>query len=599
MSSPRAPFWTLLGLVAAGCGGGSPPPPSASVPQPPVSAEARDAGAPRETKAAPVVVAMVIDQFAAWVAEDRLRELPPDGGFARLVREGTWVRTMRYPYAITDTAPGHASLHTGRVPAESGITTNESPDDTGKKTSIYIDASTRLVVPGGSPARPASSAKRLRVPTVADRLREARPDATILSVSLKDRAALVPAGQKPTHALWFDPEAGSFVTSSTISETFPSWAAPIGDKAAVARAMSKPWVPSDPAWLARVAGKDDAPGEGDLVGLGTVFPHTIKTPKAFRATPMADAMILDLALAGVAAEHKPGVPLLLLVSLTPNDVIGHVFGPDSWEAWDELRRLDGQLARFFVELEKAVGPYSLILSGDHGTVSMPEARLPLPAACKDPSRPPDPYERPRCIRGGRLEPEGLTEELRVESTRVVGKPYFTGIADGTVFLSSEANKLGADKRAALDEVVRAVFLKRHKEAVLSIHDVRDLRKRCPEILAKARGVPDRARPGEDVEALVCRSWADVPDSGDYIVVPRLGFFFDGEHTKLKGTSHGTPHLYDRTVPLFVRTSDRGPDDGRVVTDPVDFTAYAALEAALLGLTPDATVRGILDAKTAR
>src|SRR5688500_5392412 len=62
---------------------------------------------------APVVVAVVIDQLSAWIADERLRLLPPDGFFARLAREGTWVRALRYPYAITDTGPGHAALHTG------------------------------------------------------------------------------------------------------------------------------------------------------------------------------------------------------------------------------------------------------------------------------------------------------------------------------------------------------------------------------------------------------------------------------------------------------------------------------------------------------
>ena len=57
-----------------------------------------------------VAVAIVIDQLAAWVAEQRLEKLPPAGGFARLRSEGTWVKRCEYTYAITETAPGHAAL---------------------------------------------------------------------------------------------------------------------------------------------------------------------------------------------------------------------------------------------------------------------------------------------------------------------------------------------------------------------------------------------------------------------------------------------------------------------------------------------------------
>ena len=39
-----------------------------------------------------------------------------------------------------------------------------------------------------------------------------------------------------------------------------------------------------------------------------------------------------------------------------HDQIAHVFGPDSFEEWDELLRLDGELARFFADLDARFGP---------------------------------------------------------------------------------------------------------------------------------------------------------------------------------------------------------------------------------------------------
>src|SRR5438270_499974 len=52
----------------------------------------------------PVVVSIVVDQEAAWIADERWPLLPADGGFARLRREGTYARDMRYAHAATDTA---------------------------------------------------------------------------------------------------------------------------------------------------------------------------------------------------------------------------------------------------------------------------------------------------------------------------------------------------------------------------------------------------------------------------------------------------------------------------------------------------------------
>jgi predicted AlkP superfamily pyrophosphatase or phosphodiesterase len=97
------------------------------------------APAQRPKPHAPFAVAIVVDQLSAWVAASRWPALPETGGFARLRREGTWTKNMRYPYAVTDTAPGHAALHTGTVPAESGIVGNELPDDAGGRSTILRD----------------------------------------------------------------------------------------------------------------------------------------------------------------------------------------------------------------------------------------------------------------------------------------------------------------------------------------------------------------------------------------------------------------------------------------------------------------------------
>ncbi|HSO34261.1 MAG TPA: alkaline phosphatase family protein [Labilithrix sp.] len=592
-----------MALALAACGGeGAIAPAAQRTPRPSTTASEPRTGRtapPAETRA-PVVLAIVVDQLSAWVADERVPRLPADGFFARLSREGTWARVMRYPYATTDTAPGHAALHTGKVPSETHIVVNEIPDETsGARTSFFRDPGTKLVTPDGVRDVPGSSASALAVPTVADRLRAARPNARIVSLSLKDRAALLPAGKRPTHALWFDVDEGAFVTSTAIEPTFPAWARPFGDAAAITRARAETWEPLDAKWLADNAGKDDAPGEGDLDGLGVTFPHHARTARAFKATPMSDVRILELALAAAQHERNPSEPLLLLLSMSASDIIGHTFGPSSWEAWDHLRRLDGSLAGFLTALEAAVGPVRVVLSGDHGNSAMPEARLPLPASCKATAPPLDPYDRPLCTIGARLEPDELRTELRAAAARSLGRAdLVAGVADGYVHLSPAGRALDASKRGVLDRAIRDVLAGRHRAAVAEVFDVRELATRCPGVLAAARGIPDRARAGEDVITLVCRSWTAGAGAGDYFVVPRHGSFFDGEVVPGKGTSHGTPWLYDRTVPLFVRGAPGEVDAGALILDPVDFSAYSAVEAAFLGLDPR-TPRAVLDALRAR
>src|SRR5262249_54005347 len=142
---------------------------------------------------------------------------------------------------------------------------------------------------------------------------------------------------------WYDPTAGELVTSTAYRAGFPAWARPLADRRAIAAAMRQVWTPLDRAWLrARAPTPDDQPGEANEEGLGTVFPHRpagALAARAFRATPAADAIVLRLAAA--AADRAPAdAPTLIAVSLSTNDYIGHAYGPESWESWDEWRRLD-------------------------------------------------------------------------------------------------------------------------------------------------------------------------------------------------------------------------------------------------------------------
>src|SRR5436853_7280709 len=71
-----------------------------------------------------LLVLVVFDQFRGdYLA--RWDSLFTEDGFRRLEREGTWFSNCHYPYAVTMTGPGHASLGTGCSPDRHGIITND------------------------------------------------------------------------------------------------------------------------------------------------------------------------------------------------------------------------------------------------------------------------------------------------------------------------------------------------------------------------------------------------------------------------------------------------------------------------------------------
>ncbi len=512
-----------------------------------------------------VVVALVVDQLAAWIAAERLPLLPATGGFARLRREGTWVREMRYAHAVTDTAPGHAALFTGKPPRESGIVANERLAF-GKPIPFLRDEATKLVGDVVTET-PGSSAAALRAPTVADRLRAAHPKATIVSLSIKDRGAIFGGGKAPTATLWFDAGLDRFVTSTAFASSVPPWAAPYASHDAVVAARKSRWEILDEAFVKAHATGDDAIGEGDWEGLGATFPHDVTAAKkpavAFRATPFADEAVLALAAAAVRARDE-AEPMLLSVSLSANDYVNHVFGPDSWEAWDDLVRLDGALARFFAVLDHEVGAggWALVAAGDHGGPPLPEQKTrPWCAGA-------DRWQRP-CGGGRRITGEEVVAALEPAAAEVVGPGHWIdGVIDPYVILSKSARDLDPTRREKLNVALSARLAQ--IDGIASIH-----------LVSKPAACPAEA--DESVEALVCRSIGD-DSPGDLYVVTRPGAFFDVGYVVGKGQSHGTPWLYDRTVPLLAR----GPGVRRalVVEGPVSFTAYARTLSTLLGLPAD-------------
>jgi hypothetical protein len=528
------------------------------------------------------VVALVVDQMGAWIARERWPLLPADGGFARLLREGTYATNLRYAHAVTDTAPGHSALYTGATPRESGIVLNETLAPAGGKFSILRDTNDHLVGAAGAIEGSAgASLAPLSVGTVADALRGAHPDALVVSLSIKDRGALFGGGRNPTASLWLDLKSGGFVCSSSTCGALPAWAAAVGSPPALARLTPGVWEPLDRAWVTRHAATPDAQdGEGDAAGLGVTFPHrlagTSPLVRALRTTPTADDVLFDLALSALDAEWKPGRPTLLALSLSANDYVGHTFGPDSWEAWDELERLDASLGRFLHALDARFGPagYDVLLTADHGVTTMPEAAS-LPGArpwCAAGS-PPDRWGR-ACGDVTRILPSELLPILARAAHDALGDGgWIAGINDPYVFLTPEARALPATKRMALNESLMQALVA--QPGIARVFDVAALSRPCP---------PDE---DESIDALVCRSTSTL--SGDLYVVTRPGSFFDPDVVVGKGSSHGTPYLYDRAVPLVVRAPGQVAA-GVVHEEPLGFRTFAATLSALLGVEPPPAAR---------
>jgi hypothetical protein len=402
----------------------------------------------------------------------------------------------------------------------------------------------------------------------------------VLAFSLKDRGAVFAAGRHPSLVMWLDPELGALTTSTAFATRLPDWVPPLADAHAVTEARAAPWTPLDAGWLAaHRETPDDQPGEADYDGLGVAFPHRARSAKSERGTPAGDELLFALARAAAAATSAdaPTQPVMLSISLSSNDYIEHAYGPNSWEAWDELLRLDAGIGALLAALDRLVGPdgYAVMLTGDHGSNPLPEVTAAIASSrwCRAGAR--DPWQRP-CAAGSRLRAPEVAALLEAAAREALGPkagtgPLVAGVVEPLVYLTERGRALPAASRARLRKAGLAAL--RAKFAVADLVDLRAEKGPCPDLR------------DESIPALVCRS-VRPQGPGDFYVVPLPGTFFDPGVVPGRGTSHGSPYLYDRAVPLLVRAPGRVPA-GVTRDQPVAFTAFARTAAALLGVPPPA------------
>ncbi len=328
---------------------------SAPLPAPPAHR------APPAPPRAKLVVVITVDQLrpdylARWRSQ-------LTGGFLTLLTDGAVFTNTFQDHGVTETAPGHSTVLSGRWPAHTGIIRNSEGVE---------DSSSLLVGVAG----PGASPHRFRGTTLFDWLKGADTTSRALSVSRKDRGAIVPIGRAKAQVYWY--QSGLFTTSRYYLDTLPIWVQTFN-------ALRIPFLAAGTKWTLLRA--DSAYHEADSEpwengGRGVAFPHALPADSAgaaaaFIGVPQMDSLTLAFALAGVEALKlgRRGPTDLLAVSLSTTDAIGHGFGPDSREIHDQVLRLDGYLQWFLQRLFDRVGRQNilLVLTADHGVTPFPEA----------------------------------------------------------------------------------------------------------------------------------------------------------------------------------------------------------------------------------
>ena len=461
-------------------------------------------GAQASTRDAPaLVVFLTVDQMRPDYPDRWASQLT--GGLARFARQGAVFTNAFQEHANTETAPGHSVTMSGRFPRSTGIVSN---------TTGVLDPQAPLLTSRDAPASP----YRFRGSVLIDWLRTRDPGARALSVSRKDRGAILPMGRAKQHVFWYATSNGEFTTSRYYADTLPDWIRRVNARRTPQKLAGQSWNLLLPG--SAYTEPDSEPAEN--AGKDFTFPHVLPADSVRAAselpyTPWMDELTLATALEGLQSLSLGDGPStdILAVSLSATDYVGHRYGPDSREQHDNILRLDRALGAFIDSLYRLRDSSTIVfaLTADHGVTPFPEL------AARRAGRPAPP----------RYDLKPVVEDLRM-TLRAAGVDTTAIYLDGAVVYVNRSAFAGP--KANADAILARLAAKlRASPGIARVDFVRDLAKR------------------DTIRDAVARRWAHmIPNDApiELVFTP-----VEGAYPKdAKIAEHGAPYHDDAHVPVM-------------------------------------------------
>ncbi len=339
-----------------------------------------------------LVVRVVVEQMRYEMLLRYWERFEEDAGFKRLVDNGMLCKNTQLNYALTERAPGFATLTTGSNPSVHGIVSDYWFNRLSNKTEFSIDDNQYKTV-GTVKLKKGFSPSNLLAGTLGDELKMLSPESKVFSVALNPVSSILGAGNTSDGAYWFEDKTGNWITSNFYRETLPEWVKDFNNKGLQEIYMKRQWetLMPDTTYIRSLPDNNNAE-EGFLLIYKNHFPYNLsllkrksKSYKYLKYTPFGNTYTKDFVHTLIRKEglgndkHTD----LLTVSFSASSYVNELFGPRSMEMEDLYLRLNSQLEHLVNFLEKNVGEdeFLLVLTADRGCADTYEYRksMKLPA----------------------------------------------------------------------------------------------------------------------------------------------------------------------------------------------------------------------------
>jgi predicted AlkP superfamily pyrophosphatase or phosphodiesterase len=438
-------------------------------------------------------IVIVVDQFRADYLM-RFKDKFGPHGYRMLMEGGAYFPLADHGLLQNMTGPGHAGILTGSYPYRNGISANFWYDrETKKRVYCMEDLNTRLIGSNGPIANePGVSPRNLNASTLGDELKNVDRPSRVVSIAMKDRAAILLGGRRTNATLWIEPHTCQWSTSDFFAKEIPAFAKTANQHLQSIKGKPYTWSTNHTEYCAH---------------------------DAFR-TPWVIQETFDLALAAMD-EYKLGQGKdtdLLLMSLSSPDYLGHQVGPNDPLMEQMVMEEDKKISELFTAVAKklpnGMKDVFVVLTGDHG---MPPS--------------------PKFMEEGKLAVKNIPEATIVQLvedtlTHEYGKPsggkWVEHSVELQIYLNQKAVKDAKTNVSKIAEVLRARMLNEpYLDGVWARDDI----------------LYERKVPALDLGKIMDRTLST--HSGDILFLLKPYFYSDAV-----SLTHMTHYSYDRYVPLI-------------------------------------------------
>jgi len=369
------------------------------------------------------------------------------------------------------------------------------------------------------------SPKYLLSTTITDQLKLfTNGKSKVISVSLKDRGAILPGGHLADGAYWYDENTGDFITSSYYMSSLPQWVKDFNKRNLVEKYLHEDWNLLFPSENYLINPPDNSEYEKDRFKENkTSFPHSFHNIRGeelyqeFQNTPFGNQILVEFSKAALQNENLGlGEETdFLAISFSANDHIGHEYGTYSYEMMDAFIRLDKQIAELLNTLDQQVGAgnYLLFLTTDHAALETPA------------------YLRDNRIPTGEINYQHTLDSLKSFSSRKFGdEKLIASFSNRQIFFNRD--------------LVKKQNLDIHEIEKLFIDYLRDTFPQIQSIFS--RDDFEKMNASRDSNNLLMNGF-NPAKSGDVIFNLLPGYLINFQE---KGTQHGSQYVYDTHVPMI-------------------------------------------------